>query len=446
MLYFAPRVEPWPWAGAVALGALGLGLALTWRFHPARALISPVFCLALGFAAAQLATARAPPLLEDLPSSAVLVTGVVAGIDTLPEGHRVLLRQAVLDPKDIRLSRLVRVRLRVADTTVISTGDTLWVRAILRPIGGPTHPGGWDMRREAFFTGLGASGYALATAELLRHAPPTGLMGVPIVWVERAAARITAAIPGLAGPIAVGVLVGRQTGIAPGDMAAFRDSGLAHILSVSGLHLAIVIGMATMLARWALALSEHASLFWPTRAIAALFALAMGTVYTVFTGWQVPTVRGLLMACLITVGLLTGRRVISLRTLGLVLVFIVLTAPWQILGASMQMSFAAVLALIAGFEALRPRQPLTWAGRARVCTVGLCMSSVLAGTATLPFGAYHFGRVQIYYVLSKLVGVPLTTVLVMPAGILALPLMPLGWEGPPPRGADRDRGDALAGP
>jgi competence protein ComEC len=431
LFYFALKVEPWVWTGAATLAVLAPTLALSWRFDPARALLLPPLCLALGFTAAQYAAARAPALVVELPSAAVLVTGVVTEVEILPEGRRVTFDRVTLDPGDTRLHRLARVRLRASDTTSITTGDTLRVRAMIRPIGGPTHPGGWDMRREAYFAGLGASGYALAPVEPLRQAAPTGLLGVPRVWAERAAARVRDAIPGPAGAIAVGILIGSQTGIAPADMAAFRDSGLAHILSVSGLHLAIVIGMTTMLARWALALSEHASLFWPTRAIASVFALGVGGFYTLFTGAQVPTVRCFLMACLITLGILTGRRVISLRTLGLAAAFILLTAPWRVLGASMQMSFAAVLALIAGFEAFRPRQPTSWRDRVALFVGGLIMSSALAGTATLPFGAYHFGRVQIYYIVSNLIGVPLTTALVMPAGMLALPLIPFGWEGPP---------------
>ncbi len=433
LAYFQPRAEPWPWAGAIACLILAPPLILPHRWSDqVRLVLAPLLAAAIGFTAAQWATARAPPPLTELPSHAVLVTGRVLAVDTLPEGRRVTLGQAVLDPGDVHLPRSVRVRLRAQDPRPVATGATIRVRAMLRPIGPPVMPGGWDMQREAFFTGLGASGYALGGVEVLADHAPGGLDGLIRRLAEGIAERIMAALPGSSGQIAAGILIGAQSGIAPADMAAFRDSGLAHLLSVSGLHLAIVIGVTMATARWALACSQQASLFWPTRSIAAVTALAVGAFYTLLTGWQVPTVRCLLMAALVTLGLVTGRRVVSLRSLGLALWVILLTAPWQILGASMQMSFAAVLALIAGFEALRPvleRLRLGgWRGWLALYVAGSLGSSLLAGTATLPFGAHHFGRVQLYYVLSNLAGVPLTSVLVMPAGMLALPLMAVGLE------------------
>jgi len=139
-----------------------------------------------------------------------------------------------------------------------------------------------------------------------------------------------------------------------------------------------------------------------------------------------------LMACVITLALLAGRRPFSLRGLALTATVIIVEDPSQVIGASMQMSFFAVLALIAGFEALRPAlrhlHRETWLRRIAVAVLGLALTSSLAGTATLPFGAYHFGRLQLYYILSNMVAVPLTSVLVMPAGMLALPLMLVDLE------------------
>jgi len=430
--YFQPRVEPWPWLGACAVLAIAPVLFALRHVDWVRLILGPALAASVGFASAQWAAIRAPPMMPALPLHAVLVTGRIEAVTVLPEGRRVTLAQPVLDPGDTRLPRTVRVRLRPADSTALIAGDTVRIRAMLRPIGPPVMPRGWDMQREAFFSGLGATGYALGPVEVLAHVAPSGIDGVVRWMAEQAADRVAAAIPGPSGPVAVGILIGSQAGIGAAEMAAFRDSGLAHILSVSGLHLAIVIGVTMGAARVLLSLSEYASLHWPTRAIAALTALAVGGFYTVLTGSQMPTVRCFLMACLVTAGLLSGRRVISLRALGLAAWLLLLTVPWQFLGASLQMSFAAVLALIAGFEALRPWlsrwRPAGWAGWIGLYVVGSVASSLLAGTATLPFGAYHFGRVQIYYVLSNLVGVPLTSVLVMPAGMLALPLMPLGLE------------------
>ena len=82
-----------------------------------------------------------------------------------------------------------------------------------------------------------------------------------------------------------------MTGIPPADMAAFRNSGLAHLLSVSGLHIAIVMGIAMGAVRMLLAAWPYAALHWPCKRIAVLAGLACGGFYMVLTGSQVPMVR-----------------------------------------------------------------------------------------------------------------------------------------------------------
>ena len=107
-------------------------------------------------------------------------------------------------------------------------------------------------------------------------------------------------------------------------------------------------------ARLGLAASEHAALRWPCKQIAAAAALLAGAGYVLITGMHIPVLRSFAMACLVTLGVATGRRAFSLRGLALAAMVLVLASPEEVVGVSFQMSFAAVLALIAGYEALRP--------------------------------------------------------------------------------------------
>ena len=151
------------------------------------------------------------------------------------------------------------------------------------------------------------------------------------------------------------------------------------------------------------------------------------------TGSQVPTLRSYLMAGVVMVGVISGRPAFTLRSLALAAIVVLAAAPEEMVGPSFQMSFAAVLALIAGWEALRAPM-LAWrvrlgaGGRAAMYVAGLVGTSVLAGLATAPFAAYHFERAQLWSVAANMVAVPLTSVLVMPAGVLALLLMPFGLD------------------
>jgi competence protein ComEC len=432
LVYYALRFEPPVWLGPVFL-VLSAGLAVIGRPWPSsRLLLFPLIAAALGFSSAQVATARAPPLLANLPTRATQVTGVTRAVEALPGGRRVTLEAGRLDDASETLPRQVRIRLRPTDHGVIETGDALRIRALIRMPAPPSYPGAWDLQRDAWYTGLGASGYALGAAEVTARADPTGVAR----WVQRLretiAGRVLAVVPGAAGTISVTLLTGASMGIPEADHAAFRDSGLAHLLAVAGLHIGIVMGFAFGLARLGFALSERASLLWPTRKLSGLVALAAGGAYMVLTGMHVPIVRSFTMACLVTVALLSGRRAVSLRGLGLAGVVLMLVEPQQVPEVSFQMSFSAVLALIAGYEALRPLlQRLHGASLGRrlaAHVTALALTSALAGTASMPYGAYHFGHIQIYYVIANMVAVPLTAFWVMPAGLIALPLMPLGLE------------------
>ena len=429
LAYFSLRMEPAPWIGAAcAAPAIILAVALP----RLRWLIGPIAATALGFAAAQFATARAAPIEADLPTRAVIVTGTIQAVEALPEGRRITIHPAFLDGAAEPLRRSVRLRLHKRDDGDLASGDAVRLRALVRPPAPPSYPGGWDLQRVAFYSGRGASGYALAKAERTEQAIPPAPMRFMQRLREIIAARVVAVIPGAAGAVSVTLLTGTSLAIPEADHAAFRDSGLAHLLAVAGLHIGIVMGFALTLSRFAFTLSERASLFWPTKKLAAFCALAVGGAYMMLTGMHVPIIRSFVMACLFTVAVLADRRPLSIRGLALAATVLMLIAPQEVPNVSFQMSFSAVLALISGYEALRPwlrrLHGQTWYRRFLSHIVALALTSALAGTASAPFGAYHFGHVQVYFVLANMVAVPLTAMWVMPAGLISLLLMPLHLE------------------
>ncbi len=477
--YYGPRVEPPPWIGAkFAVAGFAAALALP-RWPAPRAIAFCAGFAALGFASAQYATARLPPLEPDLPSRASLASGIVRSVEVLSYARRITLgdvdlteaprppprgRARALATTPIagdatpriasdatphiasdatphiagdaapprRLTREVRIRLMTGDNAAVETGDTIRVRAMAREPLPPALPGGWDTQRDAFFAGLGASGYALDPVEIIARGTPDRFAARIQGLRETIAARVAAAVPGAPGAVAVTLLTGASRGIPEADHDAFRASGLAHLLAVAGLHIGIVMAFALGFARTMLAMSETASLFWPAKKLAYVFALCVGGGYMLLTGAHVPIVRSFTMACLLTLAILAGRQPISVRGLGIAGIALMLVSPYEVPGVSFQMSFSAVLALISGYETLRPwlrrLYGKTLPRRLLSYLAALALTSTLAGTATLPYGAYHFGHVQIYYILSNMVAVPLAALWVMPAGMIALLLMPLHLE------------------
>ena len=420
--YFAWPSEPplWP-AALLTLAALAVApLARTGTLQAAA--LCAAFCAA-GFASAGRATWSAAPW-PDLPRRAALVTGQITAIDILPEGRRVTLASPSLDGAP-PLARAVRLRLRDTDDLALQPGERMSVRALLRPPSPPAYPGGWDTQRDAFFAGLGGYGYAIGPATRTATAATSRWQTLR----QTVAARIMAALPGTRGAIAATLLTGTGSAIPAPDRAAFQASGLAHLLAVAGLHIGIVMGLAYTACRRGLALSEHAALVWPLKQIASLAALCAGAFYLALTGAHVPILRSFAMACLVALAVLTGRPALSWRALALAAIVLMVFAPEQVMGVSFQMSFAAVMALIAGWEVLAPRS--TGIGHSATLRHGLALlaTSALAGTASLPVAAYHFGTAAPYYIPANVLAVPLTALWVMPWGMLALLLMPLGLHG-----------------
>ena len=429
--YFVLQVEPPAWAGPLALLLTIAACVAGWRSPAGRGVASMAAAAALGFAAAQGGTYRALPI-ETLPTRAVMLSATVRAIDVLPEGRRLVLEQVRLAPDQPVLRRWVRVRLKRGDATEVAPGDRVDLRALLRPPAPPAYPGAWDLQRDEFFAGLAGGGTALAPVVVVDHAGPSG-WGAWVQWVRDTVARRTmAALPGPQGAVAATLLTGSALAIPATDRAAFRDSGLAHLLAVAGLHIGIVMGLAMLVVRLALAAWPHAALHWPIKAIAGAGALAAGAAYLLLTGGHVPILRSFAMASLVTLGVVVGRRALSLRGLALGAAALMLLAPQEVVGVSFQMSFAAVLALIAGYEALRPAlarlHGREWWRRVALHGMALVLTSLLAGTASAPYGAYHFGHVQLYFIAANVVAVPLTAFWTLPLGVIGLVLMPLGLE------------------
>ncbi|MDE2516269.1 MAG: ComEC/Rec2 family competence protein [Rhodospirillales bacterium] len=448
LAYFALPCEPPP-VLAPALAATGLAACAVLRRRGVDGLaLAPATlatALALGLGAGGLASARAPPLLA-VPHGAVVLRGRITAIETLAptRPHRPPARRLTLDRVRLAnaggpLARHIRVRLAARDATPLAAGDRVELRALLFPPWPPAYPGGWDQQRDAFFAGLGAGGFALGPVVRLRKGRP-GAVGLAFERLREAIAHAIAAIDaGPAGAIATTLLTGAQGAIPLADRDAFRTAGLAHLLAVAGLHIGIVMGLAAALARWLAGFSQTLLLRGRVHPTVALAALAAGLFYLLLTGAHLPILRSFFMAALVTLAVLAGRRAASLRALALAAGAVALALPQEVPGASFQMSFAAVLALIAGYEALRPvlLRLADGPGGARprwrrlaLHGVMLALTSLFAGTASAPFGLYHFGRLQPWFIPANMLAVPITALWVMPAGLAGLVLMALGLQRP----------------
>lgn len=416
-------------AGALALAALGtLASGAT-----ARLLVWGGVLVALGVGTAAWRSADVvSPVLRDRYEGDV--AGRVETVEIRSGRGQVRFQLA---PDDPALPPHVRLSLKANVPAGLVPGSRVKLRAMLLPPAGPSFPGGYDFARRAWFAQLGATGYPLGPTIVTMPAPPPA--GAE-AWLDDLRARLTrrieAAIGGDAGAISAAFVTGDQGGISTGVNLAMRYSGMAHLLSISGVHIAIVVGGTMWLTRALLALVPWIALRWPVKAIGAGVAAIAGIGYTLLAGAEVPTVRSCVGTVVVLIGIILGREALSLRLLASGGFVIMAVRPETLLGPSFQLTFAAVTGLVALFNSRlgqwlsSPRQNAGWGSRTLQHVAGLLVTGVIAEALLSATALYHFNQTGTYGVLANLIAIPWTGFVVMPLLIVALLLDPLGIAAP----------------
>jgi competence protein ComEC len=242
--------------------------------------------------------------------------------------------------------------------------------------------------------------------------------------------RIQAALPGSGGGIASALITGERGGIAEEDEAALRDAGLAHVLAIAGLHMALMGGGIFWLLRAVLAAIPAVALHYPIKKWAAGGALAASAFYLLISGAAPSAVRAFVMLAMVMTAVLLDRPALSMRSLALAAAILLLMRPEAIAEPGFQMSFAAVGALVAVAEWEMQRERRVPRGALYRYLHGIVLTSLVGSLATLPFALFHFGRATHYAVLGNLIAMPVMGFWVMPAAALSVVLMPFGLQGP----------------
>lgn len=413
-----------------------------------RPVCAALLATALGFNAAQWRTIEvAAPMLEK-SIGPVVVSGRIIDVEARGPGWRLTLDRVRIEARrnDALAAEQVPRKLRVTLRQPMAAppvGGQIEVRAMLLPPPEPAMPGGYDFQRRAYFDGIGATGFAVGTP---RIAPADranwnyweGDWTLHFAQARRAITeRFTAALPEPIGVMAAALLIGERGAIPEHVLAAFRDSGLAHLIAISGMNVWLVAAILLVVVRAGFAFVPALALRYPIKKWAAVVAF-LGTLgYLLLCGTTVPTQRAFLMTGVVLGAILIDRTAISMRLCAWAAAALLLLAPENLHNPSFQMSFGAVVALIAGYEAGRKRAAdwragagtgSTWGRTTVVYIAGLLATSLIAIVATSPFAAFHFNRIAVYGLAANLIAVPITSAWVMPWGVLALALMPFGLE------------------
>lgn len=433
-LYFSLKQEPSQAMGVFIMA----GSALIWRYGGRVSLLgAAAFFMALGFSAGTYRTASVAAPSIDREMTPRMVMGRLVSVDEAPGLRRLVIDiHAIAGVEAEKLPARARLNWR-GEAFDARPGEFVSLRAGLSPRPSPASPGAFDFSRQLYFERIGAVGYAVTPPQTQKDAPLSTL-GRLHAEIESArltlSRRILEKAPGQGGAIVAAVVTGKRAAVNEASQAALRDAGLAHLLAISGLHMGLATGLIFFIVRLTLAAIEPVALRYPIKKWAAAAALLAGFAYLLLSGSGWSARRAFIMASIVFIAILADRRALSLRNVAIAATVILLTTPEAVIHPGFQMSFAAVTALIAVYEwgstRLEPNRSFAWSARLRRYAIGLGVTDTVAAIATSPYSLYHFNRVALYGLPANILSVPIMGLMVMPAAILALALMPFGGDEP----------------
>lgn len=434
----------WRWpllpVSLAAAGLLAAGVLLSGRRASASVCLTAGFVLCgMALSGTELQRTRTTTFSGEVT---VRIDGVVLWRDTDERGRTRYLVQVERTERPVLSRPPGRAQILVASRhQAIAIGGRFKGLVRLRPPSGPAYPGGYDFAFGTYFKGLGAYGYGLgppdpqpASVEASRS------LAQRLVMLRLAISdRIRSTIGGAEGAVASALVTGERSGIPDEIDLWLRTTGLSHVLSISGFHMALIAGFSMTLIRALLAAIPALTLVLPAKKIAAAAAIAVASFYLALSGNDVAAERSYIMLSIMLLAVLFDRPALTLRNVAISALVVLAVSPHALMTASFQMSFAATAALVAAYggyarwrsgrladaSARRPKGVLL---TTLFFLGGLGVSSLIAGAATGPYAAFHFQRIAPFGLIANMVALPLFSLWIMPLALIGMLLMPLGLD------------------
>lgn len=442
MGYFSLPVEP-AIAVAVVMSLVAAGLMLAARagqVGAAGVLVS--FALA-GFVLGQAGTVATGTKVLPASTGKVTVSGWLdeLGPDLGKRRRMIVEIERIAEVKPDYWPGKARLSVSADHVGTHARGDYVRFQAWLYPPLTPAIPGGWNYGRVGWFAGIGAGGRVASALAKPGTMPDRRRWSDRLAGLRSAIAeRIRAHLPKRQAGFAVALITGERAGLDKDMREALQLSGLAHILAISGLHMSLVAGGVFWLVRALLALWPLLALNFPVKKLAALSGWGAAGFYLLISGQAIATQRAFIMLSVMFLAVLLGRSAISMRNLAVAAIIVLVIAPQAVLTPSFQMSFMAVMGLIAGYELLGDWQAGLRHGLAArpvylrglvyclLLLIGLSSTTIIASAFTTLPAAFHFNRFAAWSLPANVLAMPVVTFLVMPGAVASVCLMPFGLE------------------
>lgn len=436
-VYFILPFEPSKLLSTSIVEALLL-LAYIFRLYPnILRIIFLLFIFVFGFCNIQIKTAYLSKQLPTPKEQQVYLRGEVFSHDTNYNGRFRVIMGNMERLSGAKINGKYRLTL-LHSQYLPQTGDCIELVAEVAPLMKANSVGGYQPDRHLFFEGLNGSGYVLSQVYPIDCSIKSSFWRGKIDKVRHyITAQIKSILPKDQASIAATILSGNRELMSKEQADNYRNSGLAHFLSISGLHMSMIAGLMFFFIRLIMAIVPGLALRYNSKKVAAVCAIIVSTAYLIISGAAVPTQRAYIMVLIILLAVIFERKAISMRNLALAASFILIITPQMLISISFQLSFAAVTAMIAFYECFSGKIHNFLSGKNngligktfRIITaylLGVIIADFIASTATLPFVIHHFNKVSVYTSLTNLLSGPVIGFIIMPAILLSLLLIPFG--------------------
>jgi len=406
-------------------------------------ILSVFLTIIIGFNASQLETLRVntPLLKEQIKTTSI--TGTLVRAESVPNGSRITLKRPWIKnvpPEERPL--FVRIKTKIKYKDLPNAGERINVWGPIWPPSEPVAPHGYNFRKHAFYAQIGGSGVSYVAPRIRKSKYKIHFFwdGFLIAF-EKARKALTLMtykrLNNQTKDMTATLLSGNQAGIDKKIMRDMRISGLSHLLSISGIHVSMMALLIYVPLRFIFALFPWFALRFPIKKISAFFAIIATSFYTILVGADAPTIRSALMTGIVFFAIISDRKAMSLRLVAMAAMAIMLVTPSASMNPSFQMSFAAVMAMIAAFEKRINKtlveginiQQSGWIYKSLQSLKAIILTSLVATAATAPFTIYHFQTFSFYGVIANMIAIPLTSFWIMPCILLTYITAPFDLSG-----------------
>jgi competence protein ComEC len=334
---------------------------------------------------------------------------VIGHVDGLPQHEDRLLRFDFIADRDGNLPGIAGRHLRLSwysPKVDVAPGERWKLRVKLRRPRGVLNPGGFDFEKLALERRIAATGYVRAPESAQKLGNTMNIDAVRTRW----SARIAAAVPSPSARFVRALALGDTRDLSESDWETLRATGLTHQIAISGFHVGIVASFGALLAWLLYWIFPRIGLRWPRSQAQAAMALLFGFGYTALVGFELPTVRTLLMIAAALLARLWRRPSSVSASLALALAAMLIVDPLSVLAAGFWLSFAGVAWLV-------------WCLPHDASGGHVRMFLGAQGVATLglfPLTVWFFGQASLVSPLTNLIGIPWFSLVVVPLSLLGL--------------------------